>query len=342
MLQQEWDVKYSEGTLYAIPPEASTKDNQEIKSRIKKDLVKARNEQFQEPSIKRFILDIESPKWYKGRYVSVLNHFLKPDELYRDLERRLNAPIEIREQLLLDSIKPYVQMVGDERDAFSNIRLSDIWRYARYSWSLPQSSQPGRQINYLIRDAARDFHPIIGIGALGSSIVQITSRDNYIGWTLESAENDYNPEKRDKNSSPPKVDINDFIPALLDGLEEALKEVYHQDFNDFITEETLRHPTDETFERLQEKIEVSAVSRSRDKATGDFQEDANLPMFVSKRATELQQLLSARLVFEKILSKTTTNLETYLELSRSEGGRKALGVALRSIKRSTSAPRLWT
>jgi len=37
---------------------------------------------------------------------------------------------------------------------------------------------------YLIRDAARDYHPVIGIGALGSSIVQITSRDNDIGWTF--------------------------------------------------------------------------------------------------------------------------------------------------------------
>jgi len=39
---------------------------------------------------------------------------------------------------------------------------------------------------YLVRDASRPFHPIIGIAALGSSLVQLTARDNVIGWSSQS------------------------------------------------------------------------------------------------------------------------------------------------------------
>ena len=34
----------------------------------------------------------------------------------------------------------------------------------------------------LVRDRAAPFHPVIGIAALGSPIVQIKERDDWIGW----------------------------------------------------------------------------------------------------------------------------------------------------------------
>ena len=77
-------------------------------------------------------------------------------------------------------------MATPDRDEHTGLRLLDIWRYCRYTWSLPFHSQPGRRMYYLIRDASRDYHPIVGIGALGNSMVQIANRDEAIGWTLAS------------------------------------------------------------------------------------------------------------------------------------------------------------
>ena len=35
---------------------------------------------------------------------------------------------------------------------------------------------------FLVRDRAADCHPVIGIAALSSAIVQMDQRDRWIGW----------------------------------------------------------------------------------------------------------------------------------------------------------------
>lgn len=321
LVRQGWSVEFSEDTLYAIPPDGKlgAMDKVEIKKRIREGLAEARNEQLREPSVKKFVLEQERPRLVKGKQVSVLNHFLKPIELYRDLDRRMKAPEEIRMQLLKDSIKPYLQLVNGERDQFTNIRLNDIWRYARYTWSLPLSSQPGRQMNYLIRDASREFHPIIGIGALGNSIVQITSRDNFIGWTLESLSNSDSPEQR--------------LQALERALDKAIYEVYSEDL---LAPEELVNPSEETLEKLLLRAkEVPSVSRTQGKLNNTaFEEDTKQPIYVSKRATELYQLLSSKRTFERISMSDLGYDHMFQTLMNNEEGRRALGVALRSIKKN--------
>ena len=47
---------------------------------------------------------------------------------------------------------------------------------------------PGRNIYYLVRDEAQENHPVIGIFALGNSILNLTVRDNDIGWTVDAVE----------------------------------------------------------------------------------------------------------------------------------------------------------
>ena len=61
--------------------------------------------------------------------------------------------------------------------------LQDLWRYFRYTWSIPQTPIPGRKLLYLIRDAAHASHPVIGIAALSNCAVQMVPRDTCIGWS---------------------------------------------------------------------------------------------------------------------------------------------------------------
>src|SRR5439155_24540603 len=84
-------------------------------------------------------------------------------------------------------VDPYLQpVVGDERCEHTGLLLADIWRYFRHTWTNHYSSTPGRQIAFLIRDRAAENHPVIGIGAYGSAVVQLTARDEWIGWTPDA------------------------------------------------------------------------------------------------------------------------------------------------------------
>jgi hypothetical protein len=61
----------------------------------------------------------------------------------------------------------------------------DIFRMFRYYWSSPSSDYVGRRIRLLIRDDGVKGSPIIGIAALGSSIIHIPDRDKWIEWDTE-------------------------------------------------------------------------------------------------------------------------------------------------------------
>ena len=102
------------------------------------------------------------------------------------------------QQLLINKINngeiivsPYIQQVTNDKDIYTGYKLSDIWRrYFRYTWSIPYRNHAGcRNIYYLVRDEAQENHPVIGIFALGNSVLNLTVRDNDIGWTVDAVEN---------------------------------------------------------------------------------------------------------------------------------------------------------
>ena len=62
----------------------------------------------------------------------------------------------------------------------------DTFRFFRFYWSSPYSEYVGRRIKLLIRDNALPQKPLIGIAALGSSIVHIPDRDTWIGWNTKT------------------------------------------------------------------------------------------------------------------------------------------------------------
>lgn len=65
----------------------------------------------------------------------------------------------------------------------------DLFRIYRYYWSSPYSEYVGRRIRILIRDDGIEGSPVIGIAAIGSSIIHIPDRDDWIGWDLETRTN---------------------------------------------------------------------------------------------------------------------------------------------------------
>ncbi|RJQ38741.1 MAG: DUF4338 domain-containing protein [Dehalococcoidia bacterium] len=65
----------------------------------------------------------------------------------------------------------------------------DLFRIFRYFWSSPSSDYVGRRMRLLIRDDGVKDSPIIGIAALGSSIIHIPDRDKWIGWDTATRSN---------------------------------------------------------------------------------------------------------------------------------------------------------
>lgn len=321
LTRQGWGFAYRGEQFTAIPPGAVNghgTDQQEIKRQIRASLVAARDDQLREPSIRRFILDMERPRWVRGQQVSVLSLFVAPHDFAADLQRRLHAPPALRDELLLDAVQPYLQMATDERDTHTNLRLINIWRYCRYTWSLPYSSIPGRQIFYLVRDASRPLHPVMGIGALGNSIVQITERDRIIGWSLDALRHD------------PTLPAQ--LPHLEAAIEYALGEVY---WHDLVTEEDIRAPTDVRLAHLAEiahRIPLASRTEDRSKATNRF-DDTHSDLYRRKRALELHSLLRSKYTFQLARTLTQTDQHCCEWLLAHEDGLQALGVAIRSIKK---------
>lgn len=79
------------------------------------------------------------------------------------------------DEVWLSEIKPIVEVCQTQHQF-------DIFRIFRYYWSSPYSEYVGRRIKLIIRDDALSTKPVIGIAALGSSIVHIPDRDKFVGW----------------------------------------------------------------------------------------------------------------------------------------------------------------
>ncbi|MEJ7658884.1 MAG: Druantia anti-phage system protein DruA [Hymenobacter sp.] len=151
--------------------------------------------------------------------MSVRSPQVEPAQLAADLGPALATPAgPAREALLAEVVQPYLQLATERVDEHTGLRLLDIWRYCRHTWSLPYHSQPGRRMFYLVRDRARPRHPVMGIAALGSAVVQISLRDRAIGWDLKTLRRQ------------PLAEAAARMPALHSELTRAIAEIYPADF----------------------------------------------------------------------------------------------------------------
>lgn len=165
-----------------IPPDEVARSKETVRG----ELLPLREAQFSIPSICDFIRRVEKPPKNSGR---------KPIDILiadgRELRSRLQLPLSVggeeRIAHLSAAVRPYLQLVNtDEQEEHTGLPLGEIWRYFRYTWSLPATNVPGRQLLYLIRDAAHPFHAVMGIAALNNCSMQMKKRDDFIGWTADT------------------------------------------------------------------------------------------------------------------------------------------------------------
>ena len=172
------DDDHTSGTL------ATRMHKQAIRDELRPRLI----QQFSDEHVQRFIRRMERPL-ASAKHDSVRKLIADGAELQERLSnaRRRQAHDPERANSLREAVRPYLQLVDPKRrDKHTRIPLGHVWRYFRYTWSIPQTPIPGRSLLYLVRDAAHATHAVIGIAALSNCPVQLVPRDRAIGWSASA------------------------------------------------------------------------------------------------------------------------------------------------------------
>jgi hypothetical protein len=292
---QGWKLRCSRTRVSALVP-TNGLDAMEEKARVRAAHEVDRDHQLRQPSVRRFVRSMEQVRLHKGEWRSIFSLMRNGAELSKDLTAAASAE-DVGAQLLRRVIDPYVQpAIAGRRCDFTGLDLLDVWRYFRHTWTTTYQSTPGRKLFFLVRDRAAACHPVIGIAALGSPIVQLTVRDEWIGWTPETLLRRMSAEPPDKWKRWLTTSLHD----LIDGVYVA----------DFIKEGHLRrgditHPTHEVLDHLKRLAATERAAhrlypqREQHKRRSDSHQhwpgEARTRLFRSKRAAGLADLLGARL-----------------------------------------------
>ena len=316
-------------------------DNLDDKAKIRYRLSAERNAQFKQKSVKAFIRTMETEKTYN-------NHDISVKVLIGDKNFLIDAINNNRR--ICD---PYIQQVSNQRDVFTGYKLSDIWRYFRYTWSIPYKTMPGRNLFYLVRDRLQPFHPVIGIFALGNSVLNLTVRDDDIGWTVDAIKRNMNIqanttscENTVSGTLGKKVSVsikskqetdsafmvrrehyaNKIYPLLLSNIDQAISEIYVKDLG---YRRQTKYPKQEQIDsllQLSEKYSKLSLNNRNQKENPNWEQEATSNLFTRKRAAELAKLLSTKMVFNSAVGNS--NAEKLQYLLSNETGRKAINSAL--------------
>jgi len=133
-------------------------------------------------------LVIFPPLFYNKEIIKHSMSFSKREILNKNkewIERHIDLARENLAQgkdVLKSNILPRIEICKTQKQ-------HNLFRIFRYYWSSPYSEYVGRRIRLLIRNDGIDNNPIIGIAALGSSIIHIPDRDKWMGWNKETRTN---------------------------------------------------------------------------------------------------------------------------------------------------------
>lgn len=335
LLAQDWQLdKDCEQKLILAPPNLIEKSDKDF---LRKQLQKKRNVQFSVPSIYEFVKRMEKQKKYKGEVLSVLNLIADPTQLSNKIRDINSANNEVEKlKRATDLVKPYLQLIDGSNCSYTGYKLMDIWRYFRYTWSIPYQSTPGRKLFYLVRDAAQPFHPIMGIAALGNCVLQLTQRDNYIGWTIDSLRemimSDNIEATRSKYDSKVLIEDKDIIELLLSFLDNSIKEINH---DDLISDEEIASPSANIIEMLKliaEDLKNKQFNNKKSVGKIDWMKESKTSLYTKKRAVELAKLLEAKLIFKNVLESEKDASSALKELLKIGKG-KAVVTALQANRK---------
>jgi Domain of unknown function (DUF4338)/Helicase HerA, central domain len=320
-----------EGLLLKSPGTETGTDPEVEKEAVRRSFAFARDAQLAEPSATRFIRGLER-RGIKALFAD------GPDLVDRI---RAHGP---------EAIQPELQLVEHgARDPITGLLLQDIWRYARHYWSIPYQSTPGRNMFYLIRDCAAEGRPLIGIAALGNTVLGLAQRDDYAGWSatgLRRRWTELDTRKRRR-----------LAQRLVDVVEEGISETFADDLwpdgepDDWraavahlecvehsSAEQRVKQLSDHAGPRDREYLSIRAAHTAAQKGRLDdidWRALATTALYRRKRAGTLADFLRARGTFRDMGAPNPAYVERALE---NEEGVRAIEAALRRANGKSTRP----
>lgn len=339
LAQQRWSIRVTgNGAVEVKRPEGEQLNLRQEKVRIREQELVKRDEQLRGPTVRKFVKGMERSVLHRNQPISVFSLFRDGRELAASLRRARSLSDARRADGFREAVDPYLQFVDETAVCdHTGLRLQEIWRYFRHTWTNQYTSTPGRWMAFLVRDQARKFHPVMGIGAIGSPIVQIRERDAWIGWHAETF--------LESASEPPAAELGRWLYKIVDG---AIDEIFHDDFleTQIINRCDLREPFPEVIARLksysnEQRTLHHRFARSREmkgwpskysgRDRGRWQERALTHLYRSKRALSLAEMLRARRSLREFLGECPT-IESVRALLRDRDGRRIVRTVLRKAK----------
>lgn len=334
---QGWIFDIANGTLTLKMENESLDDKQKLRYRLSAE----KNAQFKSPTVAAFIQRMEADKVYNENLISIRQLIGNRDLLIQYIQANERV------------CEPYIQLVTNARDEHTGYWLSDIWRYFRYTWSIPYKTMPGRNLFYLVRDRRQPYHPIIGIFALGNSVLNLTVRDDDIGWTVDAIKKNMSLQTEeticeqtvsDTDGKTIKTKIrrpletkeqyisrsakyaDTLYPLLLKNIESAISEIYLKDLG---YHRNTKYPSQEKVDELLEmaaRYAALSINNHNNETSPKWAEEAQSNLYKRKRAAELAKLLETKRVFNNVSGETC--FERLTQLLATERGRKAIHTAL--------------
>jgi hypothetical protein len=331
---QRWKIRVSrENDVHVNPPElGQERENSRLMIRAQ-ELVK-RDAQLAKSSVRDFVSSMERKRLFQSRFVSIFDLMRDGKQLAEDLRA---ARVGTNGHSLPSVIRPYVQFVDSEsRCEHTGIRLMDIWRYFRHTWTNQYTSVPGRSMLFLVRDAAAPNHPVMGIAALSSPIIQIGERDRWIGWHPDSF--------LDRVRNSPSIKLARWV---INTVDNAIEEIYKADFlrEGLLTRWRLKNPKEDDFKRLRaysadqrkrhlrygRRADYAESKASVNKNRAYWVDRATTPLFRSKRAATLADLLEIRAYLQGHIGSqaSVAKLRSLIDTSK---GRRLISKVVRKAK----------
>lgn len=111
---------------------------------------------------------------------------IKRQEIINANRKWIDKNIDLARKNLADGYDVMSSKIDPVIEVCETAKQHALFRMYRYYWSSPYSDYVGRRIKLLIRDRGLPNKPVIGIAALGSPIIHIPERDEFIGWDTKT------------------------------------------------------------------------------------------------------------------------------------------------------------
>jgi len=130
-------------------------------------------------------ISISPPEVYEKKVIKKMMA-IKKNEIIKKNIKWIRNNIDLARSNIADGKDILGSEIYPEIEVCNSSEQHSLFRILRFYWSSPYSDYVGRRLKFIIRDAALPQKPVIGIIALGSPIIHIPERDDWIGWDIKT------------------------------------------------------------------------------------------------------------------------------------------------------------